>query len=391
MKLSLKKASSAVALALACLAPSAVAQAAAPSPTAFNRETYNYTTSLSTSQEANRYQTLVLQSTNGSKVAALHAANPNLKILMYQDLIWSKSSDPSGLTTCTPYSSDSASHPTWFLKDQNGNRVLNKGYAGDYLMDVGNPAYQQACVAHAAALAKQYGFDGIFFDDANAYIGWSLASGVRLAQYQSVSAWQAAEYSQLSYVGPALRAQQLLVVANIGGSTVTAGLWAKWTTPLDGSEEESWTDGGAGLAQQVSAWPTKLANAAWSEAHGKLALLHSLNGTETGNTYGLGSMLLVGAGRDSYSTSNTNTITQEVWYPEYSTAQQLGAPAGAYTRLANGVYERVFANGIVLVNASNNTIPSFSLGGGIYSGSQLTNAKSVSMGPTSGLILLRVG
>jgi hypothetical protein len=385
----IKKAASAVALSLCCVVPAATAQASAAPTTTFNRETYSYRTSLSTAQEANRYQTLVLQSTDGARVAALHAANPNLKILVYQDLTWSKSSDPSGLTTCTPYSSDTASHPTWFLRDQNGQPILNNGYAGDYLMDVGNPAYQQACVAHATAIAKQYRFDGVFFDDANAYIGWSLSPGVRDVQYPGVSAWQAAQYSELSYVGPGMHAQGLLAVANIGGSTLTAGLWAKWTAPLDGSEEESWTDGGLGLAQQVSAWPTKLANAAWSEAHGKIALLHSLNNTETGNAYGLASMLLIASGNASYSTSNFGNT--ESWYPEYATGQQLGAPTGAYTRLANGVYERVFANGIVLVNPTTNAIPSFSLGGGIYSGSQLSNVTSVSMRPTSGLILLRVG
>ena len=101
----------------------------------------------------------------------------------------------------------------------------------------------------------------------------------------------------------------------------------------------------------------------------------------------------VSKGKSSSSdTHQTDTyVTYEVWYPEYSTGQQLGTPSAAYTRLSNGVYKRQFANGIVLVNPTANSIGTFSLGGGVYSGSGLTNVKSVSMGPTSGLLLIRVG
>jgi hypothetical protein len=102
-------------------------------------------------------------------------------------------------------------------------------------------------------------------------------------------------------------------------------------------------------------------------------------------------MMLLANGKASYATSNVNYTSDENWFPEYDTAQQLGAPAGAYTVLSHGVYERVFDKGIVLVNPSANTIPSFSLGGGSYSGSGLSGVQSVGLGPTSGLILLKTG
>ncbi len=73
--------------------------------------------------------------------------------------------------------------------------------------------------------------------------------------------------------------------------------------------------------------------------------------------YGLATMMLAADGHASYATSNTDYTSQENWFPEYDTAQQLGAPAGPYTVLANGVYERAFAHGIVLVN------PTAELGG----------------------------
>jgi hypothetical protein len=127
----------------------------------------------------------------------------------------------------------------------------------------------------------------------------------------------------------------------------------------------------------------------WALANGKYEFVHSYNTTEAGNTYGLAAMMLLANGHVSYSTSNGAT-SDEYWFPEYDTAQQLGAPAGAYTVLANGVYERAFDKGIVLVNPTANTIPAFRLGGGRYSGSGKVDIRATQMPPTSGLILLEV-
>jgi hypothetical protein len=357
---------------------------------AFSRSTYKFTTAFSSSTEANLYQAMGLQATDSRMVPVLKAANPNLKLFLYQDVLLSRPSDNLGLTTCTDYPSDTA-HPNWFLTDASGNRLTAPAYPGNYVMDVANPAYQQACLAHATALAKKYGFDGIFLDDVNAQLGWTIGSNASSPLYPTPAAWQSAVSSMVSYVGPGLHAQQLLSMANIGGSAMYPGLWQKWNGPLDGAMEESFTDGGSGLGGEIWAWSRKLANAAWSEANGKYTMLHSWNTTETGNTYGLASMLLVGGGHLMYSTSNHDYTSYEMWYPEYTTAQQLGAPTGPYTRLANGVYQRQFAGGLVVVNPTNKSVGSFSLGGGIYSGSSLTRVTSVSLGRTAGLILQRVG
>jgi hypothetical protein len=360
-------------------------------PTVFNRVTYNYKSVFSTVAEANMYQVMVLQSTNGSMVSALHAANPKLIILMYQHPWVANPSDPTALSRCTSYQSDLANHPSWFLRDQSGNLIDQPGYAGDYLMDIGNPAYQQACAAGAAAQAKKLGFDGVFFDGIASTLQWEIPKGTTVPEYPTLASWQAAMTSWVTYSAATLHAQGLKAFGNLCGTTLTAGLWQKWAAPYDGAMEESWTDGGQGLAQQISAFPTKLADAAWSAANGKMVLEHSYNGTETGNTFGLGSLMLVNNGTLSYSTSNTNYTSDESNYPEYATATSLGAPTGSYVKLSSGVYERAFANGVVLVNATTSSVPSFSLGGGIYSGSQLNNVTSVSMGATSSLILLKVG
>ena len=365
---------------------------AGPTSALFNRVTYQFSTKLTPSQEANGYQVMVLQSTNSAEVAALHAANPKLIILMYQHPWVSRSTDPNALTACTSYQGDLANHPDWFLRDQNGNPIELPGASrDDYLMDVGNLAYQQACAANAIKLAKQYGFDGVFFDGIEATLRLELPKGISVPEYPTLTSWQTAMSSLLSSLAGGLHAQGLKVFGNLCGTTVTSGLWQQWSALLDGSMEESWTDGGLGTAQQIPDWSKKLANVAWSEANDKYTLLHSYNGTQAGNTFGVASMLLASNGYASYSTSNRNYTSYEMSYPEYGTAQALGAPAGPYVRLANGVYERPYSNGIVLVNPTAKTVPAFSLGGGIYSGSNLSNVGSISMAPTTGLIMLKTG
>jgi hypothetical protein len=379
-----------VAMLVAALCAAAGASAAhAATPAQFNRETYRYSTALSTAQESNRYQTIVLQATDYTRIPALKAANPNLKIFMYQDPKLSRQGDYQGLTVCSIYS-QLAAHPDWFIRDSAGNPISPPGsqYAGNYIMDIGNPAYQQYCLAHATALAQKDGFDGVYFDDFSAVLSWNFPAGHGTPEYTTDAAWQNAMYSMISYAGAQTHAAGLLALGNIGGAWTTPGLWAKWNGPLDGAEEEAW--GGQGsVSQQIKLWPAKVADAQWSAANGKIALLHSYSTTETDNTFDLASMMLNADGKTSYSTSNVNYTSSEMWFPEYNTAQALGAPTSSDKILAGGIHERVFANGIVLVNPTKTTTPQITLGGHGYTGSGLTNATSTTLTSHSALILLK--
>jgi hypothetical protein len=359
----------------------------APGVVALNRETYAYSSAQPLAQDASHYQVLVLQATDGAKVAALHAANPNLKILVYQHPWYSRPSDPAGWTVCTSYPSDAASHPDWFLHDAAGH-VVPTQTPGNFLMDPANPSYQQTCFANSIALAKRYGFDGIYLDQINSYpVG--DAPGTVIPEYPTNAAWQSAMTSLVTGAARAFHGAGLLAFGNLGATQLAPGLWQQWAGILDGAEEESWTGYKNGFAANVPEMPQEIANVAWSESHGKYTIVHSYSTTEAGNTYGLAAMLLAASGHTSYSTSNDNYTAAERFFPEETQAQQLGLPTGSYFRLANGVFERVFQHGIVLVNPTNNAVGSFSLGGGHYSGSQLTNVTSVAMAATSGLILLR--
>ncbi len=365
---------------------------AGPSVAQFNRETYLYRSSWSTQNEADRYQFMVLSGNEYAEIPRLKAINPNLKFLLYQAIWFTNSDDYSYMQTvtgCTAYGDDIANHPSWFLRDQNGHLVRGRGRTDLYALDVGNRGYQAQCASNAAALAKKYGFDGVFFDLVDGKLGRDVDPGISIQGYPTRGAWEGAMNSALAYLAPALRAQGLLTFGNVSG-VEDSGMWEQWVGHLDGVEEEAWTDGGRGLNEQVPFWPAKFTELKWAMANGKYEFVHSYSTNEDANTFGLAAMLLAGSGHASYSASNAAT-TDEYWFPEYDAARALGAPAGPYAVLANGVYERAFAKGIVLVNPTDHRIPEFWLGGGRYTGSGLAGAQSAGMAPTSALILQETG
>jgi hypothetical protein len=226
----------------------------------------------------------------------------------------------------------------------------------------------------------------VLLDGVDARLDYDFGNGAVIPSFPTVASYQNAMSGLLTTMSSTLHAQHLLLFGNIGAATATPGLWQRWSSLMDGSMEESWTDGSLGLAQQLGDFPAKLSYAAWSEANHKYLIEHSWNDGEAANTYGLAALLLVAGGYSSYSVSGSNYDSGAPhWFPEFDTARQLGGPAGPYSRLASGAYVRYFRYGMVVVNASTQTVTvPF---GGTYSGSGVSHARSATLGPTSGLIL----
>jgi len=354
----------------------------------FFRNVYGYGgTRLTPSQEGVRYRVIVLQQSDAAIVPQLRAKNPHLEVLMYVDMMSADPRDLDGRSNWVGWTQASA-NPEWYLLGRNGHRLVFRHYPTARVMDVGDPAYQAAGAGRVAATASADGFDGVFLDDANASLQWVIAGGEsECVMYPTTAQWQAAVYSFLQDVAPTLHKAGLKVVANVGGSTVTPGLWERWNGPIDGAMEESFTNDGTGRDSVANGqWPTKLGHALWSEANGKLALDHAVTATRTGARYGLATMLLAANGQNLYSASTG--YSQEVWWPEYRTANHLGYPLGPYRVLSNGVYRRDFSNGVVLVNPHLHAHGPVRLGG-TYVGSGLGRVRSVTLKARSGVVLER--
>ena len=338
-------------------------------------------------RERGRYSYMVMHRANAADVARLKAQNPGLKVFMYVDMMSADPRDPTGEADWASWGA-AAEHPDWFLKGPGGKRLVFKDYPSSRVMDVGNPNYQQDAVARVIADAHAGGFDGIFLDDANASLRWVIAGGSsRCVKYPTNATWQAAVYSFFQNVAPQLQSAGLLVVANIGGSTVTKGLWPKWNGPLDGAMEESYTNGGVGRdSVRNGLWPAKFGHNLWSEKHGKLSLDHAVTRTRGGARYGLATMLLAENGRSVFYASTQ--YTKEVWWPEYDLTKRLGQALGPYRVLRNGDYRRDFTRGVVLVNPHANATKAVHLGA-TYIGSGLGRVRTVKLRATSGVVLLR--
>lgn len=236
----------------------------APPTRPFFRAAYGYGgTRLTPAREGARYTVMILQQTDRRIVPRLKARNRNLKVLMYVDMMASDTRDPAGVLSWSGHADAGAKHSDWFLRDANGASLVVDDYPRSRVMDVGNRHYQDAGVARVIRMAKAGHFDGVLLDDANASLDWVITGGsVACVKYPTRAAWQSAVYSFLSNVGPKLRRAGLLAVANIGGSTITPGLWQKWSGPLDGAMEESFTNGGARPdSLENGEWPEKLSHA----------------------------------------------------------------------------------------------------------------------------------
>jgi len=330
-------------------------------------------------------------------VDQIHAEDPGVKVLMYSDTGYP--GDSAGWTSCTTSAQDSAGGSSWRLYD--GSTEL--GY-----MNAGSAGFESACASHAISLAKSQDFDGIFWDNVapEAYdlvsskcVNASGAAACSMYDGSSMTAWQANEYSLVKALGAATSQAGLMTVINDGSGTTSQ--WKQWgaTPGITGQMEESFVGSYLGTSVPYSQWQEEIANETWSEANGKydMAMHYDPNQNhESLDTFGLSSMLLAADGHTSYDSTVTNLGAATFdWWPEYTQAQNLGAPQGAYTTVTSGgatVYERKFANGIVVVNPTTSGSASVSLGATYTgTGNEPTNVSSVTLAPQSGLVLTGAG
>src|SRR3954453_16239089 len=100
-----------------------------------------------------------------SLVVADPADAPTLVTLPGRGLAYFAGTDVNvNWSTGVPYGQASANG--WLLSSSSGRLLVNQGYAGNYVGDVGSLAYQQAWIANVSSyLSSHPGVDGVFIDD----------------------------------------------------------------------------------------------------------------------------------------------------------------------------------------------------------------------------------
>lgn len=174
----------------------------------------------------------------------LKAANPGMRVLAYHDIYVTVNDgfQSNGTTDWNmPFSGGmgyawtSQNHPDWFSLNSSGQRYQFTDYPGRYVMKVGLPAYQNQFAQNIIAEAQQYGYNGIFLDDALPHI----AHGINQSpDYDTNAEVKNATASFITNVCGQLKNAGLLCIPNVAGIALENGLWNEWDQLGTGLFEE---------------------------------------------------------------------------------------------------------------------------------------------------------
>jgi hypothetical protein len=294
-----------------------------------------------------------------------------------------------------PYAEASANG--WLLKDSAGNFIHTYGDSSRYLLDVGSPSVQQAYVNDTIQTLRAYpGIDGIEIDNIQTDIA-SITRGVYPAKYPSKQAYQDAEVSFLSFVGPALRKAGYYLFVNAGGyvndSTFDSGqdtnaFWQRICSYPNGLMNEYWMqngnnptqlmdDSGAGFMHMWSGWQKLVQTAQNCGAEFLGTSIGSSTDLRT-MRFGKGSFLLDWNGQGGaflYAVAPAFTSGISPWNAAWTT--DVGSPTGPKYQIASKVWRRDFTKGTVVVNPSTSSVTT------------TVNGTSHTIAPTDALIVAR--
>jgi hypothetical protein len=322
------------------------------------------------------YGYVVLQDYMYAHVAEIKRANPETKVLAYLETA-TQARDCTGQPPAylphdsfgVNYCYAAAYHPEWFLTDAYHRRVTYADYSRYAAMDVGNREYQARWASDAIAAARADGFDGIYIDDVNVYPGHGIDG--RIGKYTDQQ-YGSAMVSFIASVADDLRATGLLAVAN-----VAANPWVSWQrtdalaiaahlTAVNREHYVRYGDICGPFSERFNTTATEgtppidelLAYDQAIQAAGA-----SLLGTDYGFTprtaadmatmsYGRAAFLLAWDGRpgSAYIFRPCGPVppADPHWMID------VGTPTGPVT-VVNGVYERPYSAGLVLLNPSPST------------------------------------
>ncbi|HZQ88383.1 MAG TPA: putative glycoside hydrolase [Gaiellaceae bacterium] len=292
----------------------------------------------------------------------------------------------------------------WLLKDGSGNLLKNLGFPDNDIGDVGSDGYQHAFLANALAYLHAHpGIAGIYIDDVLSDL--KPMTGVEAAEYPTQQAWADAQLSFVRTVGSALRAKGYYVLVNASAfipgdsdsdtGATTVSWWKELGPYVSGLMDESYaqaSDGSDRLRTTGSAWYQN-----WDGWQRLVQVAQSMGKDFVGVTYGgAGDTQAMTYGKSSFLLDWDGTGGAFIYTPKdgsdptnAASTVQVGKPAGPKTQVGVG-WMRTYTGGVVLVDPSPSTSQTFRLGG-TYLTSSGALVTSVTLSPTSGMILRAAG
>jgi hypothetical protein len=293
---------------------------------------------------------LLLDAARASYVADLKRRYPGLRVLAYKDIgfLIDYSRGPGG-NAGVPWQQ---ARERWFLHDRSGRRVNSVRYPKAWFADVGRQSYQRAWLRNVLRFLHGAPWDGVFMDDALADPGWHLGGAYRrLSRYPTRDAYRAAARSFLAKIGPALKKEGFLGIANIGASYDQPQVWGDWAGLLSGVMEEHFLKLGEGAEPVATGadWTADVNAERAVEGAGRifLALTYGTANDAADQRYVRASFLLF---------DRPDTGSASIWSPNItpSSSFAVGQPVGPARRVG-AVWTRAFSGGVISVDSSDGT------------------------------------
>lgn len=314
------------------------------------------------------------------RIKKLRALNPNIKVLLYvfPQISWGWEND---------FRED------WAVHNADGRRVKNPGDPNNMiLMNINNAAYRQFIIGSIMDTVNRYGFDGVFNDGiwptvnlGQGHVGWSPRP-----PRDVIDNWHAWSLRLVRELKRALGAKLLITnstpinddgdpknrdddfLAAVDGTTIEGYLHAPWDPP--GTDNRDW-------------WTWQQSMLKRNSDAGKYFI--GVSGTDDPVTadqkrrwqlFTFGSYLLRADGKRTYY-----QWQYRGYFPELDAP--IGTPRGdAYSK--DGVWQRDFSNGRVVVNVSEQT-RSVDLPGSFRAVDGSARISRVTLGQSTAAILLK--
>ncbi|KAA3639752.1 MAG: hypothetical protein DWP92_04220 [Armatimonadetes bacterium] len=302
--------------------------------------------------DARNFELLVAhEKTYEGHIAAMHAENPDLVVLTYVNAVYAE----PGKWQSYP--------DAWFAKNKNGVRVKSTQF-GNYVMDVSNSAWWNNRADKCKELINGNGYDGCFLD--------LLGTGPLVSGQSNVMPFNSATGQDWTYqqwmaqtIKLANRVESRVPGAVVYGnglgsgfryfrsSGATSQLWGG----LDGMMAEVFVRSakdGVNSYRNESMWKQDVDMLVDAANRGKtiyvtakLWVSASSAQTNKWHEYALGTFLL-GAGSDALFTflpDQSKPTEDHAWWNI-----DIGSAQGKYFKTSQGLYQRNYSDGLVLVN-----------------------------------------
>ncbi|HET6714090.1 MAG TPA: putative glycoside hydrolase [Actinomycetota bacterium] len=337
------------------------------------------------------YGVVVLNRWDEALIPSIRAAQPGVRILLYQDISSTRSYacrdgvDDVLLPTGVGYCWARAHRPRWFLRDTLGRRVEWRGYEGHWWMDVGRRGYQRRWARRVISALSQGGWDGVMADNAISVPAYYLHPGQQLRRYPTAESYADATESFLSSVGPLVQAAGFEFLPNIGGADLGPDQLSSWLPFTSGVLREFWARYGTGDGPPFTGWDWERMIDQMDAVQGAGKTFLAVTYGDLSNTrlmrYARASFLVGWSGADGALFYRPDAAV-DPWAPDWTTS--IGDPVGPRVAVG-GAWRRDYTDGVAVVNPS--TAPQDVPLGGTYFTPEGTPVSTILLPAGTGAVL----